>query len=416
MATQPLPSDADVLVVGAGLSGLAAARLLLHAGVDVHVLEASDAAGGRIRTDEVDGFRLDRGFQVLLTAYEEVQAQVDVGRLDLRPFRPGSLIWTGERLEAMRDPFREPAAALAGLRARVGGLGDKMKVALLRRRLLSGTPEQALGPPDRTTLEELRSEGFSRTFIDTFFRPFLGGVFLERDLNTSSRLFRYYFRCFAAGDAALPAHGMQRLPELLAEPLTGRVHLGTPVAGARKDGVRLDDGTELSARHVVVAADGASAARLLGREAPEGKTAVTAYFGAPEAPVDDPLLVLDGEGVGPANHVAVVSHVSPAYAPPGSHLISVSGVDAAAEDQDGFPDAVRAQLRRWFGATVDRWWHLRTYRIENALPAHPPGRLGSGGGRRPDGVVVAGDHTEFGAIQGALASGRRAAEAVLEQR
>lgn len=411
-----MSARAEVLVVGAGLAGLSCARTLLREGVDVRLLEASDGVGGRVRTDVVEGFRLDRGFQVLLTAYEEVRAQVDLASLDLRPFRPGSLVWTGRRMERVGDPFRDPGSTVASLGARVGSLSDKLKVASLRRAVSSRPAEACFQGPERTTREELKTQGFSDELVDAFFRPFLGGVFLERALVTSSYLFRYYFRCFAVGDATLPARGMQRLPEVLAEGLRDRITFGARVVGVAPEAVRLHDGTEMSAGRVVVAVDGAEAARFLGAHPPAYKAAVTSYYAAPTPPVADSLLVLDGEGAGPVNHLAVVSNVAPSYAPEGAHLVSVSGVGAAADDAEAFREAAPRQLRRWFGAEVDRWQHLRTYRIPHALPRHPPGSLFTGAGaRRPDGLVVAGDHTVFGAIQGALLSGRRAAEAVLER-
>ncbi len=413
--SSPLPARPEVLVVGAGLAGLSCARLLETAGKDVHVLESSDAVGGRVRTDEVDGFLMDRGFQVILTAYEELQRQVDLEFLGLEAFQPGSLIWNGERLVFLSDPWREPASALSSLRAPVGTLKDKMTVAKLRHRVLAMSPEACFQGTDRTTREELEALGFSEEFIGLFFRPFLGGVFLERTLETSSRLFQYYFRCFSAADAAVPAKGMGRLPELLATPLAGRITLGATVGRVSPSSVELDDGRRVKADRVVLAVDGASAARLLGEPSPPFKATITSYFATPEPPVERPLLILDGEGTGPANHVAVLSNVAPRYAPPGAHLISVSGVGWAAEDPEGFPGAARRQLRRWFGATTDRWELLRTYRIPEALPQHPPGSLPTqpAAGSRPDGLLLAGDYTDFGAIQGALRSGRRAAEAIL---
>lgn len=415
MDTAPLPHRADVIVVGAGLAGLACARILLERGVDVHVVEASDAVGGRVRTDTVDGFLLDRGFQVLLTAYQEVQDQVEVERLELRTFAPGSLVWTGSALERLGDPWREPGSALASLRARVGTLGDKMKVGSLRRRVLDMTPESCFQGEDRTTRQELEALGFTQDFIRLFFVPFLGGVFLDRGLETSARLFRYYFRCFSVGEAALPARGMERLPELLAEPLAGRVTLGATVTSVAAGGITLEGGATVEADQVVLAVDGTAAAALLGEKAPAFKPAVTAYFAAPEAPTRHPLLVLDGEGTGPANHVAVLSNVAPEYAPEGRHLVSVSGVGAAARDPEAFHRGATEQLRRWFGPGVDAWEHLRTYAIPHALPKHPPGSVdGTGEPRvRDDGLLVTGDHTAFGAIQGALLAGRRTAERVL---
>jgi len=416
-SSTPLPKRAEVLVVGAGLSGLSSALLLEQEGIDVHVVEAADAVGGRVRTDVMDGFLLDRGFQVLLTAYEEVQSQVDVAHLDLKAFKPGSMVWNGSGLQRMSDPFRDPAGALASMSARVGTMGDKMKVASLRRDVLSRSADACFDGPERSTLEELRALGFTEEFIDTFFRSFLGGVFLERGLETSAGLFRYYFRCFAAGDATVPSGGMQALPELLASPLEGRITLDAAAADIRADGITLEDGGRVVADDVIVAIDGSAASRLLGTPAPSFKATVTAYFATPEPPMSERMLVLDGEGSGPANHVAVMSLVAPSYAPDGMHLVSVNGVDAAADDVDAFVEAVPAQMRRWFGASVDRWTHLRSYRIPHALPKHPAGSLSAEPEpRRADGLVIAGDYTDFGAIQGALRSGRRAAEAVIAGR
>lgn len=258
-------------MVGAGLAGLSAAAFLAREEFDVHVVEAADAVGGRIRTDEVDGFLLDRGFQVLLTAYDEVQQQVDLDSLSLRPFRPGSLVWKSNGMQRLSDPLRDPAGALAAAAAQVGTMRDKLKVASLRQSLLRRTPEECFEGPVRSTLEELNSLGFTRDFIDSFFRPFLGGVFLERELETDARLFRYYFRCFADGDAALPARGMQHLPELLAEPVHDRISLGRAVTGIEPGRASLEGGDSISADVIILAVDGSAAARLASVPAPDFK-------------------------------------------------------------------------------------------------------------------------------------------------
>lgn len=415
--TAPPPSRARVLVVGAGLAGISCARHLHAAGVDAHVLEAAEAVGGRVRTDEVEGFRLDRGFQVLLTAYDAVFELVDREALDLHTFEPGSLIFRKGRLHELGDPFRRPATALSSLRAPVGSMSDKLRVAGLRRELLATTADRSFEGPARTTLEELRALGFSDDFIDGFFRPFLGGVFLDRELRAPAALFRYLFRCFAAGDTALPRGGMQRLPELMAAPLSGRISLGTSVRAVRPDGVTLDDGTTVGADQIVVAADGVAAARLLGESVePPFKGTVTAWFAAPSDPVGRPILVLDGEGGGPVNHLAVTSAVTGSVAPEGQALIAASGVNQVAENPQSFALAARAQMVRWFGSQVGSWRHLRTHHVPRALPHHDPGALSEPPPPfRPDGIAVAGDHRDYGAIQGAIVSGRRVAAAVVER-
>ena len=208
---------------------------------------------------------------------------------------------------------------------------------------------------------------------------------------------------------------MGRLPDLLAEPLAGRITLRAPVTSVSGAGVTVEGGTTVQAGQVVLAADGAAAAGLLGEKPPMYKPAVTSYFAAADAPTRHPILVLDGEGTGPANHVAVLSNVAPEYAPEGRHLVSVSGVGAAARDPEAFRRKAPPQLRRWFGPGVEAWEHLRTYAIPHALPMHPPGSVDGTGEplTRDDGLLVTGDHTAFGAIQGALLAGRRTAERIL---
>lgn len=410
----PLPESSDVIVVGAGLAGLAAARTLAQAGRDVAVIEASDAVGGRVRTDDVDGFLLDRGFQILLTAYPELERQGILARLDLRKFEPGSRVRLGGSFHPLADPWRDPIKALAGLMAPVGSLSDKLKVGRLRSEALGAT---YLGSPspDRTIQEDLEARGFSERFIRSFLRPFFGGVLLEDGLDTSAQYLLFLFSCFSTGDAVLPAGGMRQLPEVLAADLEGRLHLGRRVATVRDRGVSLDDGSTIEAGQVILAVDGAATEALVGLSAHSMKPGLTAYFDAPESPVRAPLLVLNGDGEGPVNHIAVLSDVAPDYAPRGRHLVAVNAVGDTAASPTGFEEAARRQLGGWFGAeAVASWRHLRSYHIPHALPAHPPGSLSPEDGPiEVDGVLVAGDHRVHGSIEGALRSGRLAAEMVM---
>lgn len=412
-------ADLRVVIVGAGLAGLSCARRLHEAGAEVRICEAEAAIGGRVRTDELNGFLLDRGFQVLLAAYPECRRQLDYAALDLRAFFPGAVVRLGRRFHTVADPWRRPLAGLLGALAPIGSLGDKVRVARLRRRLLSTPLEDLFLRPERTTLEALEQEGFSDSMIERFFRPFLGGIFLERQLVTSSRMFEFVYKMFSSGAAALPAAGMQAIPRQLAAALPeGALCTGSRVEEIRSDGVRLVSGEAVAGDAVVVAS-----ALPEGPELPE-QTPVSwcsttcLYFAAPEPPVERPILVLDGDGEGPVNNLCVPSQVAPAYAPPGRALISTSVVHGTAVDDTGDDEleaAVREQLGGWFGAAVAAWQLLRIYRIRHALPAQAAPHLEPP--RRPvrvaDRLYVCGDHLDNASIQGALVSGRRAAEALL---
>jgi phytoene dehydrogenase-like protein len=408
----------DVLIVGGGLAGLCCARRLHQQGVRFLLLEAADGVGGRVRTDVVEDFRLDRGFQVFLTSYPEARRVLDYPALGLKPFLSGALVRVGGTFRTLADPWRRPAAGVRSLFSPVGTVADKLRVARVRGRVLEGSVEDRFRAPETTTLDYLRAAGFTPGMIDRFFRPFLGGIFLDRDLRTSSRMFEFVFRMFSRGDACLPAGGMGAIPRQLAAPLPpAQVRLGARVERVAAGSVTLDTGEELRAGAVVVAADGPRGARLLGEGVSDAGQGVTClYFAAPEPPVAEPVLVLDGEG-GPINNLCVPTLVAPTYGPPGRHLVSVT-VLGVQPNEERLRAEVENQLREWYGSAVERWRHLRTYSIGYALPRQFPPALAEP--ERPvrwrPGVYVCGDHRDNASINGAMVSGRRAAEAVLEDR
>ncbi len=408
---------APVVVVGAGLAGLACALRLHAAGMPVSIVEAGDDVGGRVRTDHVDGFLVDRGFQVLLTAYPEAQAVLDYAALDLRSFYPGALVRHGGGFHRVADPFRRPLDLPQTLLGPIGTLDDKLRVALLRHRLRGLSRDALLAAAPKTTAQALADAGFSPRLIERFWRPFLAGVLLDRELRTAAALFVFTVAMFARGDAALPNAGMGALPRQLGARLPAEVlRLQTTVTAVDGGGVVLADGARSPARAVVVATDGPAASRLLPEVDDPGSRAVSCLAFAAEAPpVDEPTLVLAGEEPGPVNHLCVPSLVAPGYAPPGAALVSVSVIDRGGLDDAALERAVRAQLVGWFGTQVRGWRHLRTDVIAHAQPAQTPAALRppARSVRLRPGLYVCGDHRDTASIDGALTSGRRAAEAVL---
>jgi phytoene dehydrogenase-like protein len=401
----------DTVVVGAGLAGLACALDLCRAGRRVTLLEASDGVGGRMRTDRRDGFLLDRGFQVFNTAYPQVKRRLDLRALRLRPFTPGLLAHTADGPVRVSDPTRRPADASALLPGRVLPARDLAALgALTARDALLPARVLTRAPDDRSTAAALARAGVSPGTVGRILRPFLSGVFLEDRLETSARFFHLVWRTMVRGTLCLPAGGVGAVPAQLADSLPeGVLRLETPVEAVTDDGVLLANGRELPARDVVVAADGATAARLLpGLAVPAGRTVTTYYHAAPRTPLAEPTLVVDSSLE--VLNTCVLSEVTPTYAPPGTALVSTS---VLGEDRPGRGEAVLRRLGELYGTGTGDWRQVAVYTVRGALPVMEPPWPLSRGTRLGAGRYVCGDHRATGSVQGALASGTRAAREVL---
>lgn len=412
--------ETPVIIVGAGLAGLTCAVELARRGVRAQIIEASDGVGGRVRTDEVGGFLLDRGFQVFLTGYPTPRHYLDFEALALRPMSHGALIRTGTRgFERVADPLRAPHRAIETALSFVGTLPDKLKVLKLATALRDKTIDQIWRGEEMSTLEYLLRWGFSDRFILEFFIPFYGGVFLDPSLEVSSKMFELTFKLFAQGDAAVPARGMGEIPRQLAAQLDpAQIRLNTRVAKVEAGAVVLDGGERLEAERVVVATDARWAAEHLeGVEPYQWNSTTCLYYAADRAPIREPMLALNGTGHGVVNSLIVMSEVSEAYAPYGQELISVSLVGRTALGDEELDELVRDEIGPWFGPEVAAWTFLRAYRIPYAQPHQGAGRL-----RHPrevfrtarlsEQLYVCGDHRETASIEGAFSSGARAAQQV----
>src|SRR4051812_31712326 len=285
---RPVKERADVVIVGAGLAGLACAQDLTRAGASCQVLEASDGVGGRVRTDHVDGFTLDRGFQILLTAYPEVVRRLDVGALELGRFDRGAVVRVGGRFHRVADPLRHPRLLRETVAAPVGTLVDKARLARLVLDVRTRSPLDLLARPDMTTADRLGRAGFSSQMIEAFWRPLFAGIQLDPDLDVSRRRFDLILRMLAVGDTGVPRRGMGAVPAQLAATLPDdTVRLGVRVSRVDAAGVTLDDGERVRARAVVVATDGPAAHRLLGHGVPDpgSRPVACCWLAAPAAPI-----------------------------------------------------------------------------------------------------------------------------------
>ncbi|KAJ0263669.1 hypothetical protein HA466_0021430 [Hirschfeldia incana] len=429
-------NQTGVIIVGAGLAGLAAATRLTSAKIPFLILEASDGVGGRVRTDIVDGFFLDRGFQIFITAYPEAKKLLDYEALDLQRFYAGAKVFYGGEFHTVADPLRHLWDSVASLANPIGSVVDKGLIALTRARVLIKSDEEILTSADEVpTIDLLRKIGFSDEILDRFFRPFFGGIFFDRDLETTSKLFDFIFRCLALGENTLPAMGIGEIPNQLAAKLSAdSILMNTRVAsieypngsGSGPPTVRLQDGGVLNAElGVILAVEQPQVNKLLSgiREPVITKPArgtICIYFAAEpnQIPVQDPVLFLNGSNSGIINNMFFPTNVAGTYAPPGKALVSVSLIGSFEDrsDDDLAAEVIR-ELSGWFGESlVTSWRHLRTYRIEFAQPNQCPPTDLVKNPRVGSGLYLSGDYMTSATFDGALVSGRRAVEALLREK
>lgn len=408
----------DVIVIGAGLAGLRCGGMLASQGLEVVVLEAADAVGGRQRTDIVDGFRLDRGFQVLNPAYPALRRSIDLDALALRSFPVGVRVRTAHGTAELRHPLRHPLSIIPTLRSGLVNGADAVALARWAAPALV-RPLSRLAQDDVTVREGWDAAGLRGPLRTAVLEPFLAGVLAEDRGVTSNAFARLLVRYFALGRPGLPAQGIAAVPEQLAAQARragAELRLGSPVAHVRSRGegvqVEVADGDSLHAARVVVAVGPEAVDELTGLSTPATNGLQTWWFAAAEAPTSSALLTVDGRRRGPIVNTVVMTNTVPSYAPAGRHLIAATcllphGGDPSTESE------VRRHLSGIWGTDVSAWELLRRDDIADALPTQPAPLEPARSPRFAARMYIAGDHRDTASIQGALASGERAARAVL---
>lgn len=403
----------DVIVIGAGIAGLTCARDLVRDGLDVTVVEASDGIGGRVRTDEVDGLLLDRGFQLINPAYPQARTSLDLASLNLRPFTPGAQVLTDRGMATLADP-RRVTSLVATLRAGAGSTGDKIRFGRYAVACATISVDALARRDDITARAALQAAGISDSFVDAVIEPFFAGVFLEDQLSTSRRFMDLIIRSFVRGTPSVPARGMQAIPQQIADGIPrDAIEFGVRALSVSPGHTDLTSGSR-HARAIVVATDPVGAGLLTGLDVPQGRPVTTWYHLAHVSPREltggKPTLVLDGRSSrGPLINTVAITHAAPTYASHGRVLVSSSALGL----RNATPSAeVLAHLSELYGVNAAGWDEVAVYEIPYALPAQPsPFAI-----RRPadlgDGVFVAGDHRDTASLQGALVSGHRTARAV----
>mgnify|MGYP001158217966 CR=1 FL=1 len=403
----------SVLIVGAGLSGLACASVLDKASIPFLIIDKSEEIGGRIKTYDYDGYRLDAGFQVLLTSYPEAKRFFDYDKLELNFCYSGSMVWYGDCFHRLSDPIRHPLKSLSSIFNPIGTFGDKIRIGLMRLGLLSTTSLQN----DTSTLGALERLGFGTSMIDRFWVPFMGGVFLEKELKTSVRKFEETFRLFSKGKTAFPRLGIGELPRQLAHGLDkNNFLLGQKIKAVTSREIFFESGDALRGSHVVLAVEGSECERLLGLEITTSWNSVECiYFGLPDRvlPSREPILYLDGEGAGPINNLFFPGNLSDCT-PKGKALASASIIKPSGKDtEEDMVNAALAQLKKWFGASVDDWQFIKRYQIKEAIPKCTKPTIQE---LATNGIYRCGDTSGIPSLDAALKSGRLVAEKIIEDR
>jgi len=408
----------DAIVVGAGLAGMVAAQHLMEAGHSVRIIEKGKRPGGRVRTDVVNGYRLDRGFQVLLPAYPEAKRYFDYKALDLQKFDSGALVFQGKQMHKFYNALEHKDQMLNTIMSPVATFKDLLILRRLTARWKKASIEELFKEDQISTRKYLVKQGFSNRFVDRFLEPFLSGIFLETKLRTPQRMFSFVMKMFSEHPASVPAMGMGALADQLAAKFPeGSIEYEQEVRSIRQGGVRARSGKIYSAPIIIMATDPTNLLRDFVEEHQPFRSVANLYFSADKAPFDEKLIALNYGGSRWVNNIAVMTNISKAYAPEGKHLISVSVVRDIQVGERDLTRIVRGELAQTFGAEVNDWEHVRTYLISRALPSPSifEMELDDVDVRYQKGIYLAGDYLLNGSLQAALYSGRRAVEVALAE-
>ena len=402
----------DVIIVGAGVAGLVAAKKCEELNYSVLLLEADDQVGGRVQTDQIGGFNLERGFQVLIDTYEKAKELLDFESLNLHKFQPGARIYDERGSFSIADPMRKITALPRTALSRVGSVSDKLKMLSLSQKLQAQSLDEVFEGKRQATLNYLKEYGFSDKIIQNFFKPFFGGIFLERELSTDAAMFRFVFRNFSKGSACLPADGMGEIPKQLLDKLTStKIRLDTKVAKVnQKPSIELADGSIIEAGKIIIACNPDHLLTQLDQELQWNHTTTMYFSGEKNLPLLKGTIGLDARKKSSINNFARHDEVVPNCAPSDRSLWSVT---LREEQKEG---EVKRDLAAILKVEPSRFEFLKSYHIKHALPKVdiPTLDLPAEQTQISQHVHLAGDYLTNASIDGAMRAGESAAKAVTE--
>lgn len=407
-----------ITIIGAGISGLTAAVYLHRKGFKVQILEASERAGGRIKTDLIDGFRLDRGFQVLLTEYPETKALLDYEKLNLKRFLPGATVLYENGQFEIADPFRRPSALFSTLLAPVGSLKDKLNTFFLKNKLIRISIPTIFKQVETDTISQLKKYGFSTKMIERFYKPFFSGIFLENDLKTSSNMFDFVMKMFSEGDAAIPALGMEEIPkQLLAMLPENSILYNVQVSAIENNKIICESGQVFEADKIIIATEATGfASQYISKNKQNFNQVTNVYFEAKVAPTKKAVVVLNASvNKKWANNLTVMTNISDEYAPENKVLIAVSFNGIPAITDELLAENMKKELKIWYGNQVEDWKMLKTYRVNYALPNQEKvaNEVTQSEIQISEKLFICGDYLLNGSINAAMKSGRLVAELIV---